>query len=126
VKGTDLARAQRRRDEITRDLLRLFDQFDALISPSLMTEAVMLTTNLKSTFRRRGGYSVLGALSGVPALNVPMGFGPQRLPLGLSITGGLYAENTILQIGMIFQRETDWHRRRPPALPARPAEGRPA
>lgn len=126
VKGTDLARAQRWRDEITRNLLRLFDQFDALISPSLMTEAVTLTTNLKSTFRRRGGYSVLGALSGVPALSVPMGFGPQRLPLGLSITGDLYAENTILQIGMIFQRETDWHRRRPPALPARPAEGPPA
>lgn len=33
-----------------------------------------------------------------------------------SITGNRFAENTILQIGMIYQRETDWHRRRPPAL----------
>jgi Asp-tRNA(Asn)/Glu-tRNA(Gln) amidotransferase A subunit family amidase len=45
---------------------------------------------------------------------MPMGFGSQGLPLGLSVTGNLFSENTLLQIGMIFQRETDWHRRRPP------------
>jgi aspartyl-tRNA(Asn)/glutamyl-tRNA(Gln) amidotransferase subunit A len=57
---------------------------------------------------------VLGAIAGVPSLSVPMGFGPSGLPLGLSITGNLFEENTILQIGMTYQRETDWHRRRPP------------
>ncbi len=51
----------------------------------------------------------------VPCLSVPMGFGPNGLPLGLSITGNLFGENTILQIGMTYQRETNWHRRRPPA-----------
>jgi aspartyl-tRNA(Asn)/glutamyl-tRNA(Gln) amidotransferase subunit A len=59
---------------------------------------------------------VLGAIAGVPSLSVPMGFGPTGLPLGLSITGNLFEENTILQIGMTYQRETDWHRRRPPEM----------
>ncbi len=107
------ARAQQQRIRISLDVLSLFDRFDALVSPSLIIEAVTLDTNLKTAFRKRGGYSVLGALCGVPNLTVPMGFGKRGLPLGLSMTGNLFDENTILQIGMIYQRETDWHTRRP-------------
>ena len=59
----------------------------------------------------------MGALAGVPCLSVPMGFGPNGLPLGLAITGKVLGENTILSIGMLYQRETDWHRRTPPAAP---------
>ncbi len=112
--AADYVRAQYKRMQIKSDLLRLFENFDALVSPSLMIQAVTLDTNLKTAFRKRGGYSVLGALCGLPALAMPMGFGRQGLPLGVSITGNLFAENTLLQIGMIYQRETDWHRRRPP------------
>ncbi|MBI3734469.1 MAG: amidase, partial [Chloroflexi bacterium] len=96
-------------------LLGVFNDFDALVAPTLLGEAVTLDTNLQTAFRGRGGYAVLGALCYVPCLSVPMGFGPLGLPLGLSITGNLYAENTLLQIGMNYQRETDWHTKRPPA-----------
>jgi aspartyl-tRNA(Asn)/glutamyl-tRNA(Gln) amidotransferase subunit A len=116
--ASEYVRAEQRRAQIKRDVLGLFEQFDALVSPSLMTEAVTLDTNLKTLFRRRGGYSVLGALCGVPALSLPMGFGRQGLPLGLTFTGNLFAEHTLLRLGMIFQRETDWHTRRPPAVTA--------
>lgn len=112
--ASDYVRAQQRRALITRDILRLFESFDALVSPSLMNESPTLETNIKTMSRKRGNYSVLGALCGVPALGVPMGFGRQGLPLSLAITGNLFDEATILQIGMIFQRETDWHVRRPP------------
>ncbi len=54
-----------------------------------------------------------GAGAGVPCLSVPMGFGPNGLPLGLSMTGNLFGEKTIPQIGMIEQRETDWHTMKP-------------
>jgi aspartyl-tRNA(Asn)/glutamyl-tRNA(Gln) amidotransferase subunit A len=112
----EYVRAQQRRLQFRNDVLSLFERFDALVSPSLMTEAVTLDTNLQALFRRRGGYSVLGALCGVPALSMPMGFGRQGLPLGITTTGNLFDESTLLQIGMIFQRETDWHVRRPPAV----------
>ena len=106
--------AQQQKLQATHDLLQLFDEFDALVSPSLMIEAPSLDTDLRTAFKRRGGYSVLGALCGVPALALPMGFGKSGLPLGLNITGNLFDENTILHIGMVYQRETDWHERRPP------------
>jgi aspartyl-tRNA(Asn)/glutamyl-tRNA(Gln) amidotransferase subunit A len=112
--ASDYVRAQQRRMVMTRDVLRLFETFDALVSPSLMNESLTLETNIKTTPRKRGNYSVLGALSGVPALGLPMGFGRQGLPLSLAVTGNLFDESTILQVGMKFQRETDWHTRRPP------------
>lgn len=111
--AADYARASAQRVEVTRAILALFDRFDALVCPTLTGEASTLDTNLSTRFGRARGASVLGALAGVPALSVPMGFGPNGLPLGLSITGNLFSENTILQIGMAFQGETDWHRRRP-------------
>ncbi len=114
----EYVRAQQERQKITRDVLKLFERFDAFVSPSNMIQAVTLSTDLRKAIRKRGGYSVLGALCGVPTLTVPMGFGKQGLPLSLSFTGNLFSENTILQLGMLFQRETDWHR----ARPRRPAD----
>lgn len=112
--AADYARAAAQRIEVTHAIMGLLDRFDALVAPTLIGEASTLDTNLSTRFGRSRGASVLGALAGVPALSVPMGFGPNGLPLGLSITGNLFSENTILQIGMTYQRETDWHRRRPP------------
>jgi aspartyl-tRNA(Asn)/glutamyl-tRNA(Gln) amidotransferase subunit A len=114
--AADYVRAQKKRDEIKMKVLTLLNEFDAFISPSLMVEAVTLDTNLQKLFRRRGGYAVLGALCGVPNLTVPMGFGRQGLPLGLSFTGNLFGENAILQLGMLFQRETDWHLKHPKTI----------
>jgi aspartyl-tRNA(Asn)/glutamyl-tRNA(Gln) amidotransferase subunit A len=110
----EYARAARQRQEIRRDFLRLLEQYDALLSPSLVGEAAPLDVNLAKLRRKRGGYSVLGALCGIPALSLPMGFGRHGLPLGLSITGNLLDEATVLHVGMIYQRETDWHHRHPP------------
>ncbi len=113
ITAAEFARASARRACAASAIRALFDGFDALVAPTLIGEAVTLDTNLSSRAGGRRGTSVLGALAGVPGLSVPMGFGPQHLPLGLSITGNLFAENSVLQIGMLYQRETDWHRRRP-------------
>jgi aspartyl-tRNA(Asn)/glutamyl-tRNA(Gln) amidotransferase subunit A len=114
--ASEVVRAEQRRQEIRRDVSRLFETYDALVAPTLLAEATTLRTNLRTSRRRRGGYAVLGALCGLPALSVPMGFGRNGLPLGLSFTGRPFGEATLLQIGMVFQRETDWHRRRPPGV----------
>jgi aspartyl-tRNA(Asn)/glutamyl-tRNA(Gln) amidotransferase subunit A len=113
LSAAELARAEKQRTEIARAIQEMFDAFDVLLAPSLIGEAVTLDTNLSTRFGRSRGSSVLGALVGVPALSVPMGFGRTGLPLGLSITAHMFDENTALQIGMIYQRETDWHRRKP-------------
>ncbi len=110
---TAYARAQQRREPAKRAVLSLFDSFDVLVAPTVAGEAPTLDTDLSLGSGGRRGYGVLGALAGVPSLSVPMGFGARGLPLGLSITGNLFDENTLLQVGMIYQRETAWHRMRP-------------
>ncbi len=111
----DYARAIERRVAARRDVRALFRDVDALVGATLVAEAPTLDTDLRE-MRRGIGPSVLGAVAGVPAISIPMGFGANGMPLGLSITGDLFAEPTLVAIAAAFQRETDWHLRRPPVL----------
>jgi len=52
-------------------------------------------------------------LAGLPALVLPCGFA-NNLPVALQIVGPPLSENTLLAIGREFQKNTDWHKRRPP------------
>ena len=54
---------------------------------------------------------------GLPAMAVPAGFCDDGLPVGLQLIGRPFAEARLLNAAHQFQRATDWHRRRPPALP---------
>ena len=51
---------------------------------------------------------------GLPAITLPCGFDPGGLPIGLQIAGRPFAEARILKVADAYQRDTDWHRRRPP------------
>jgi len=113
VRAGDYARAQKTRQQMIPEVLTLFDEVDALLTPAVMHPAPPIEANLKAVFLKRGGYGALGALCGVPSLTVPMGLSQDGLPLGISIIGNRFDENTILQIGMAFQHATDWHMRRP-------------
>ncbi|OLC58524.1 MAG: hypothetical protein AUH85_00680 [Chloroflexi bacterium 13_1_40CM_4_68_4] len=110
--NVEYARAIERRLSITRDLRALFDDLDALVGPTLVAEAPTLDTDLRE-MRRGIGPAVFGALAGLPAVSIPMGFGSHGMPLGLSLTGDLFAEGTIVAIASAYQRDTDWHERRP-------------
>ena len=120
--NVEYARAMERRVAIARDIRALFRGVDALVGPTLIAEAPTLDTDLRQ-MRRGLGPAVFGALVGVPAISIPMGFGASGLPLGLSITADLFAEPTVVAIATAYQRETDWHARRP-SLDGRPAASR--
>jgi aspartyl-tRNA(Asn)/glutamyl-tRNA(Gln) amidotransferase subunit A len=50
---------------------------------------------------------------GLPTVSVPCGFDPNGLPIGLQISGRPFAEGAVLQAADAYQRDTDWHTRRP-------------
>ena len=115
--SVEYVRALERRSAITRDLRSLLRDVDALVGPTLIAEAPPLDSDLRQ-LRRGLGPAVFGALAGLPGLSIPMGFGAHGMPLGLSVTGDLFAESTIVAIASAYQRETDWHERRPPEVVA--------
>ena len=53
-------------------------------------------------------------MSGLPALNVPAGFGAAGLPTGIQIVGANHGEFACLQLGAAYDAATDWVRRVPP------------
>jgi aspartyl-tRNA(Asn)/glutamyl-tRNA(Gln) amidotransferase subunit A len=55
---------------------------------------------------------------GLPSASVPCGFDPNGLPIGLQITSRPFAESLVLKAADAYQRDTDWHTRRPSIMTA--------
>ena len=51
---------------------------------------------------------------GLPALVLPGGFSGTNLLIGFQLVARPFAESLLLKLGHHYQRETDWHLRRPP------------
>ena len=103
----------------------VFGACDALLTPVLP----MSTPTLADTAYRDGpAYlkMVVGLTRntrvvnylGLPALSVTCGFTPDGMPTSFQLIGRPFAEALLFRLGHQYQRETDWHRRRPGALPA--------
>jgi aspartyl-tRNA(Asn)/glutamyl-tRNA(Gln) amidotransferase subunit A len=50
---------------------------------------------------------------GLPVISIPCGFSKEGLPIGLQIAGPMFGEANVLALASAFQRETDWHKKRP-------------
>ena len=111
--GVDYLRASRIRTVAGPAAVRVFEQFDALIAPTLLQVAPPIDRNLNESFEGMGGNGGFSNLLGWPSLTVPMGSGKGGLPLGLEMIGPPFAEATLLALGIAYQRETAWHRRMP-------------
>jgi aspartyl-tRNA(Asn)/glutamyl-tRNA(Gln) amidotransferase subunit A len=113
-----VSRSWEQRAFAIRDVREALQQYDAVVAPSLSRTAIPLTLPFGEAWRKgRGSYCDMGAVCGVPELTLPMGFGEGGCPVNISFIGDLYSEDTLLQLGMLFQRETDWHLRHPPVPP---------
>jgi aspartyl-tRNA(Asn)/glutamyl-tRNA(Gln) amidotransferase subunit A len=56
-----------------------------------------------------------GNLAGLPALSLPCGFSTgTNLPLAVQLVARPFDEITLVALGREFQKQTDWHRKRPP------------
>ena len=51
---------------------------------------------------------------GLPAISVPAGLSTLGMPLSFQLVGRPFDEALLLKTADAYQRETDWHRRRPP------------
>ena len=56
------------------------------------------------------------SIAGLPALNVPVGFSRDGLPMGMQLIGPRGADLAVLQLGDAYHRATDWPGRYPPRL----------
>ncbi len=121
IPARDYLRAMRIRGIIRLELRKLFANVDVLVSPARFGAATGVTERLDrpgqpaATPKARGLRRLIAAgnLAGLPALSLPCGLAG-GLPLAVQLVGRPFTENSILALGVEFQRRTGWHRRRPP------------
>jgi aspartyl-tRNA(Asn)/glutamyl-tRNA(Gln) amidotransferase subunit A len=112
VKAEDYVQARRDIDLLRREINKTFASFDLLITPTMPTQPVPITQGADPTavrYRNTVPFDILG----VPAISVPCGFTSAGLPVGLQIAGAPFAEPTVFALAQAYERETEWHKRRP-------------
>jgi len=114
--ATEYLRAMRVRSLVKAAFHDLFLNCDMVLAPTRLGPADKIAVPLDTPgppTKSHGGLIPGGNLAGLPALSLPCGFA-DGLPVGISLLGRPFYENQLIAIGNLFQKQTDWHRRRPP------------
>ena len=114
-------KAARMRALFRREWLGLFKKYDVLVCPTSPSVAGEISyvgdvdsrEKAARLFGNRKSATFPAALAGTPAMSVPCGFSGDGMPIGLQVMAGHFQEATIVRVGREYQRQTQWHRRRP-------------
>ena len=110
-------KGQKVRTLIKNDFEEAYKKCDVIVSPISPAPAFKLNEKLDDPLQMYLSdiFTIAANLAGIPGLSIPCGFTAAGLPIGLQILGPLFGETAILQSAALYERETDWGRRRPPA-----------
>jgi aspartyl-tRNA(Asn)/glutamyl-tRNA(Gln) amidotransferase subunit A len=119
--ATHYIQAQRYRTLLRQEFLDAFKSVDVFICPTLPFTATRVgemtvviengeQENMLSAIMQFTG---VPSLTGLPSLNVPCGFDPDGLPVGMQIIGRPFGEATLFRVGAAYQSATAFHTRAP-------------
>ncbi len=108
-------KAQKVRTLIKADFDRVFETFDAIISPTSPTVAFKIGEKAADPLAMylSDVCTIPANMAGTPGISIPGGFS-NGLPVGLQILGPALGEEKILQIAYAYEQATEWHKQRPP------------
>jgi aspartyl-tRNA(Asn)/glutamyl-tRNA(Gln) amidotransferase subunit A len=119
ITAADYLRAMRVRTLVQRAFREIFMSVDVLVSRSTGGTAPKIDQALdagssggSASEKGLSSLTSAGNLAGLPAISVPCGFA-ENLPLGMQIVGRPFSETNLVAIAMEFQKQTDFHKRRP-------------
>ncbi len=101
---------------IRQDFDRAFAECDVVIGPTAPTPAFKIGEKTADPLAMYLSdiYTISANLAGIPGISIPCGFTKAGLPIGLQILGAPFTEEKLLRVARMHERETDWHKRRPP------------
>lgn len=106
-------KAQKVRRLIQQDFLKAFESVDVIAAPSAPTTAYKIGADLSPVEMYLGDiYTIAVNLAGLPAINAPVGFDQNSLPVGLQLIGNYWSESQLLSVVHQYQQATDWHTKR--------------
>jgi len=102
------------RNLIRGDFTSAFEKCDCIIMPVSPTTAFKIGEKINDPLQMYLSdiYTIAANLAGVPAISIPCGFDENNLPIGLQILASAFGEDKLLRIARMFEKETDWHKKK--------------
>ena len=102
------------RNLIRGDFTRAFEKCEAILMPVSPTTAFKIGEKINDplTMYLSDIYTIAANLAGIPAISVPCGFDAGNLPIGLQILSPAFTEDKLLRIANMFEKQTDWHKKK--------------
>jgi aspartyl-tRNA(Asn)/glutamyl-tRNA(Gln) amidotransferase subunit A len=99
---------------VRRDFEEAFKEVNVLLTPTTPTTAFKIGEKAQDPLAMYMSDIMTVAINvaGVPALSLPCGLS-NGLPVGMQLITEDLNEETLLKIGHVYQRSTDWHSRKP-------------
>jgi aspartyl-tRNA(Asn)/glutamyl-tRNA(Gln) amidotransferase subunit A len=121
VSAVDYLQAMRLRGPMSEAVNALFEQYDAIASPTRPSVAFPADVEFQKAWPGiQGGPPLIpaGNLCGLPAICLPTGIGEEGLPTSIAFMGAAFEEATLIQLGHDIQAKTKWHRALPKGVGA--------
>jgi aspartyl-tRNA(Asn)/glutamyl-tRNA(Gln) amidotransferase subunit A len=111
-------KAQQIRTLIRRDYDEAFAHVDAVAFPTTPSPAFRLGERTDDPLQMylSDVFTVGAPLAGLPAISIPCGLTPERLPVGLQLTTRAFDEATLLRAADAIERRASWWNERPPVF----------
>ncbi|MBN1262755.1 MAG: Asp-tRNA(Asn)/Glu-tRNA(Gln) amidotransferase subunit GatA [Candidatus Pacebacteria bacterium] len=108
-------KAQKIRTLIKRDFEKVFSKVDVIMAPTSPTLPFKLgeKTNDPLAMYLSDILVCPVNIAGIPALNLPVGFSKNGLPVGMQIIGSQFSEEKLLRIGYTYEQATEWYKIKP-------------
>lgn len=111
--------SRRQLEQIRRSVSRVFDDVDALVTPTapvppfaiadLEADPNTLREKELLMLRNTRPFNMLG----LPTVSIPCGFTSADLPIGMQLTGPPGGEAMVLRLAYAYEQATEWHKRKP-------------
>ena len=103
-------KAMKVRSKIIQDFEEAFEEVDAILAPVSPTPPFKLGEKADNPLQMYLAdiLTVAGNLAGIPGIAIPSGFTKNGLPLGFQLLGPRFAENTLFDMGELYQKATDY------------------
>ena len=118
ISGADYVLARRTLQKRRREIMKIFDSVDVLVTPTVKyaprtiqywLERAEETKPLPPEIWNTWLFNIFG----LPAISIPCGFTESGLPIGLQIAGPPFQEEKVLALAHAFEQATRWHLRNP-------------
>ncbi len=114
VSAVDYIRAHKYRKELRNEFVKVLKKVDVLIMPTIPLTApgfdeqtVAIGSRTLQIYQALSRNTIAFDNTGLPAVNIPVGFGKDNMPVGAQIIGPPFEEENILSLAYAYEHAND-------------------